>query len=131
MESNIFNYELVRCLLGLACLSVRHFPMLKKCIYFNLLVYSYHVAMQTCMLHLSSVIVGFSFNHNILFYYAYVFPHISTHCICTHWNIYVFIRYIFHVFYLYFAWYNCFVLACLKHLHLKRESCVNVTLCHI
>ena len=48
--------------------------MLKKCIYFNLLihvVYSYHVAMRTCMLHLSSVVF---FNHNILFYYAYVFP---------------------------------------------------------
>ena len=50
--------------------------MLKKCIYFNLLIYSYHVAMRICMLHLSSVVVFF--NHNILFYYAYVF-HTSQH----------------------------------------------------
>ena len=33
--------------------------------------------MRTCMLHLSSVVVFF-FNHNILFYYAYVF-HTSQH----------------------------------------------------
>ena len=51
--------------------------MLKNCIYFNLLIYSYHVAMRTCMLHLYFV-VGFFFNHNILFYYVYVF-HTSQH----------------------------------------------------
>ena len=53
--------------------------MLKKFIYFNSLIYSYHVTMRTCMLHLSSVVVvGFFFNHNILFYYVYVF-HTSQH----------------------------------------------------
>lgn len=73
----------------------------------------------------------FYFNRDVLFYYAYVFHTSQDICMCTHWNIYVFIPYIFHVFYLYFAWYNCFVLACLEHLHLKIESCANTTLSYL
>ena len=133
MES---NDELGRCLLDLACLSVNHIPMLKKCIYFNSLIYSYHVAMRTCMLLLSSVVVvGFFSTIIFCFIMHMFFTHLNT---CVTLRVYplekcryVFIRCILHVFYLYFAWYNCFVLACLNHLHLKHESCVNTTLCHI
>ena len=87
--------------------------------------------MRTCMLHLSSVVVFIS-TIILCFITHMFFTYLST-CVCTHWKtcISVFIRYIFHIFYLYFAWYNCFLLACLKHLHLKCEGCVNITLCHI
>ena len=76
MES---NDELVRCLLDLACLSVNHISMLKKCIYFSLLIYSYHVAMRTCMLHLSSVVVvGFFSTIIFCFIMHMFFTHLNT-----------------------------------------------------
>ena len=90
--------------------------------------------MRTCMPHLSSVLLFFGvFISTVMFCFIMnMFFHTSQDiCMCTHCNVYVFIPYIFRVFYLYCAWYNSFVLACLEHLHLKIESSANTTLSYL
>ena len=130
MES---NDELVRCLLDLACLSVSHIPMLKNV---SILTYWYIHTMWQCGHACCTCLLLLFFSTIIFCFIMHMFStHLNTGVTLRVYPLekcrYVFIRCILHVFYLYFAWYNCFVLACLNHLHLKHESCVNTTLCHI
>ena len=92
MESNMCNYELVRCLLDLACLSVSHFPYADKLYIF--ILFDIFIRRGNADIHatISPVVFFFVFvflyfNHVVLFYYAYVFTHINTY-VRTHIYLY-------------------------------------------
>jgi hypothetical protein len=76
MESNMCNYELVRCLLDLACLSVSHFPYAEQ-LYLFILFYIFiprgNADMHATISPVVFVCFFWYFNHDVLFYYAYVF----------------------------------------------------------
>ena len=91
MESNISNYELVRCLLNVACLSASHFPYADKLhllILFDIFIPRGNADMHDTISPVVCVFVFFCISTTMFCFIMHMFfTHIRT-CVRTHIYIY-------------------------------------------